>query len=140
MSALREANQTNLERFTTGVRTLFFRYLRLGILLAVVYAIIGGAYIALVFGPSISEALDSPLTVTLESLSVLVAITLVNFLYLLMQIVMAAENCGVTRSRPACRAAVAPAVEGAGAGACGDPRAHADGDRRLDSRDRRSSA
>jgi hypothetical protein len=33
MAALREANQTSLERFTTGVRTLFFRYLRLGILL-----------------------------------------------------------------------------------------------------------
>src|SRR5688572_4000212 len=67
MAALREANQTNLERFTTGVRTLFLRYLRLGILLTVVYAIIGAAYIALVFGPSLSETLDSPLTVTVES-------------------------------------------------------------------------
>jgi hypothetical protein len=100
MSALREANQTNLERFTAGVRRLFFRYLRLGILLAVVYAVIGAAYVALVFGPSFSEVLDSPLTVTAESLSVLVAITLVNFLYLLMQIVMAAENCGVLEAVP----------------------------------------
>ena len=62
MSALREANQTNLERFTTGVRALFFRYLRLGILLTVVYAIIGAAYIAFVFGPSLPQALDNPLT------------------------------------------------------------------------------
>jgi len=100
MAALREANKTNLERFTTGVQTLFYRYLRLGILLTIVYAIIGAAYIALVFGPSISETLDSPLTVTIESLSVLVAITLVNFLYLLMQIVMAAENCGVLEAVP----------------------------------------
>ena len=38
--------------------------------------------------------------VTLASLSVLVAITLVNFLYLLMQIVMAAENCGVLEAIP----------------------------------------
>ena len=98
MAALREANQTNLERFTTGVRTLFLRYLRLGILLTVVYAVIGGAYIALVFGPSLSETLDSPLTV--ESLSVLAAITLVNFLYLLMQVVMASENCGVIEAVP----------------------------------------
>ena len=100
MAALREANKTSLERFTTGVRTLFLRYLRLGILLTVVYAIIGGVYIALVFGPSIAEIFDSPLTVTVESLTVLVVITLVNFLYLLMQIVMAAENCGVFEAVP----------------------------------------
>jgi hypothetical protein len=100
MSALREANKTNLERFTTGVRTLFFRYLRLGILLTLVYAIMGAAYVALVFGPSISQALDSPLTVTVASLSLFVAVTLVNFLYLLMQIVMAAEDCGVFAAIP----------------------------------------
>ena len=69
-------------------------------MLTVVYAIIGAAYIAFVFGPSISQALDNPLTVTLASLSVLVAITLVNFIYLLMQIVMAAEDCGVLEAVP----------------------------------------
>jgi len=100
LSALREAIQTTLERFTTGVRTLFFRYLRLGILLTVVYAIIGAAYVLFVFGPSLPQALDNPLMVTLASLSVLVGITLVNFLYLLMQIVMAAENCGVLDAVP----------------------------------------
>ena len=100
LSALREANQTTLERFTTGVRTLFFRYLRLGILLTVVYAIIGAAYILFVFGPSLPQALDNPLMVTLASLAVLIGITLVNFLYLLMQIVVAAENCGVLDAVP----------------------------------------
>ena len=100
MSALREANKTNLERFTTGVRTLFFRYLRLGILLTLVYVIIGAAYVALVFGPSISQALDNPLTVTVASLVVIAAITLANFLYLMMQIVMAAENCDVLEAMP----------------------------------------
>ena len=100
LSTLRAANQTTLERFTTGVRTLFFRYLRLGILLTVVYAIIGAAYILFVFGPSLPQALDNPLMVTLASLAVLVGITLVNFLYLLMQIVMAAENCGVVDAVP----------------------------------------
>jgi hypothetical protein len=100
MSALREANKTNLERFTTGVRTLFFRYLRLGVLLTLVYTIIGAAYVALVFGPSISQTLDNPLTVTVASLVVIVAITLANFLYLLMQIVMAAENCSVLEAIP----------------------------------------
>jgi hypothetical protein len=100
MSVLREANQTNLERFTTGVRTLFFRYLRLGILLTLVYAIIAATYVAVVFGPSPPQALESPLLVTLASLLVLLAITLVNFVYLLMQIVMASENCGVFEAMP----------------------------------------
>ena len=100
MSALREANKTNLERFRTGVRTLFFRYLRLGILLTFVYTIIGAVYVALVFGPSISQTLDSPLTVTVASLVVFVALTLANFLYVLMQIVMASENCGVLDAIP----------------------------------------
>ena len=100
LSALREANQTTLERFTTGVRTLFFRYLRLGILLTVVYAIIGAVYILFVFGPSLPQALDNPLMVTLASLAVLLGITLVNFLYLLMQVVMAAEDCGVVDAVP----------------------------------------
>ena len=104
-------------------------------LLTIVYAIIGAAYIAFVFGPSISQALDSPLTVTLASLSVLVAITLVNFLYLLMQIVMAAENCGVLEAVPHVARLLRRRCEGAGPGARRDPRADADGDRRVDSRD-----
>ncbi|HUQ87438.1 MAG TPA: hypothetical protein VM096_07765 [Vicinamibacterales bacterium] len=100
LSALREANQTTLERFTNGVRNLFFRYLRLGMLLTVAYAIIGVAYLLFVFGPSMPQSFDNPLTVTLASLSVLVGITLLNFLYLLMQIVMAAEDCGVLDAFP----------------------------------------
>ena len=100
MSILREANKTNLERFTTGVRVLFLRYLRLGILLTLVYALIAVAYVAVVFGPSVPQALDNPLLVTLASLLVLVVVTLVNFIYLLMQIVMASENCGVFEAVP----------------------------------------
>ena len=100
MSALRAANQTSLERFTNGVRRLFLRYLRLGILLTLAYAIIGAAYVVFLFGPSISQSLDNPLMVTLASLSVIVAITLINFMYLLMQIVMAAEDCGVLEAIP----------------------------------------
>lgn len=100
MSALREANQATLERFTNGVRTLFPRYLRLGIGLTIVYGIIAAAYLAFLFGPSIGQVLDSPLALTFASLLVLIAITLVNFLYLLLQIVMAAEDCGVLEAIP----------------------------------------
>lgn len=99
MSALREANQATLERFTTGMRTLFSRYLRLGIGLTLAYALIGAAYIAFLFG-STNSALDHPIAVALASLSVLVAITLVNFIYLLLQIVIAAEDCTVIEAVP----------------------------------------
>jgi hypothetical protein len=100
MSALRQANQATLERFIGGVRRLFPRYLRLGIALTIVYGLIAGAYLALLFGPPIADALDGPITTTLASLTVIVVITLVNFLYLLMQIVIAAEDCGVIEAVP----------------------------------------
>ena len=99
-SALREANQASFERFIDGVRRLFSRYLRLGIGLTIVYAIIAAAYLAFLIGPSIPQALDNPLMVTLASLAVLVAITVVNFIYLLLQIVMAADDCGVLAAIP----------------------------------------
>ncbi|MEY4096034.1 MAG: hypothetical protein RLZZ53_3233 [Acidobacteriota bacterium] len=100
VAAMREANQATLERFSGGVRALFGRYLRLGIALTIVYGLIAAAYLTFVFGPSISETLDKPVAVTLASLLVIVAITLVNFIYLLLQIVMAAEDCGVLEALP----------------------------------------
>lgn len=100
VAALRDANQATLDRFSNGVRNLFQRYLRLGIALAIVYGLIGVAYFAFVFGPSISPALDNPLAISVASLLVLVLITLINFLYLLMQIMIAAEDCGVVEAVP----------------------------------------
>jgi len=100
MPAMRQANQATLERFTNGVKNLFARYLRLGVGLTVVYATIAGAYLAFVFGPPLSARLDGPLIVTLASLTVIVVITLVNFLYLLMQIMIAAEDCHVLEAVP----------------------------------------
>jgi uncharacterized membrane protein len=79
---------------------LFLRYLRLAVALVIVYGMIAGAYLIFLFGPPVSEALDGPLTTTLASLTVIVLITLVNFLYLLMQIVIAAQDCGVMEAVP----------------------------------------
>jgi len=100
LAALREANQATFERFIDGVRRLFSRYLRLGIVLTVVYAIIAAGYLAFLVGPAVPQTLDNPLTVTLASLAVVVAITIVNFIYLLLQIVMAADDCGVLAAIP----------------------------------------
>ena len=100
MSALRQASQVSLERFTGGVRRLFARYLRLGIGLTIVYAMVAGVYLAFLFGPWRSPALDGPFVVTFASLALIGVITVINFLYLLMQIVMAAEDCGVAEAVP----------------------------------------
>jgi len=100
MSAMAQANQATFERFTGGVRHLFGRYLRLNIGLTVVYGLIAAAYLGILFGPPLSPALDGPLAVTIASLVVLGVITLVNFLYLLMQIMIAAEDCSVLEAVP----------------------------------------
>lgn len=100
MSSLKQANQSNVERFTTGVRSLFTRYLRLGIGLTIVYALLTGSYIVLVFGPPATAALAGPLAVTLASLGLILAVTLVNFVYLLLQITVAAEDCTVLEAIP----------------------------------------
>jgi hypothetical protein len=97
-SALKQANQATLERFTSGVKRLFRRYLRLGLFLALVYALIAAAYLVFLFGPPLSPVLEGPLMATLASFAVIVIITLVNFLYLLMQIMIAAEDCRVSEA------------------------------------------
>jgi hypothetical protein len=99
-SALRQANQATFERFVGGVRHLFLRYLRLGIALTIVYGLVASAYLLFLFGPSMPESFNGPLVTTLASLTVIVVITLVNFLYLLTQIVIAAEDCGVVAAVP----------------------------------------
>lgn len=100
LSSLAPANQCTVERFTGGVRSLFSRYLRLGIGLTVVYALLFGGYLALVFGPPLTRALDGPVTVTLASLALILAVTLVNFVYLLLQLIVAAEDCAVHEAVP----------------------------------------
>lgn len=94
-AALARANAFSIERFTTGLRRLFRRYLILGAILAVAYSLSVGAYGFLVLGPPIVRALDGALGVTLASLWLIGLITIVNFLYLLTQIVIAADDCGV---------------------------------------------
>lgn len=98
LAALAQANAFSIERFTTGLRRLFHRYLLLGSLLAVAYAVAVGAYAFLVFGPPILHAVDGAVVVTLASLWVVALITLINFLYLLTQIVIASDDCGVSQA------------------------------------------
>ncbi len=78
---------------------MFQRYLMLGGLLAAAYALAVGAYIYLVFGPPVIHA-DATLLVTLASLWMVGLVTLINFLYLLTQIVIAADDCSVGEAVP----------------------------------------
>lgn len=95
LSALTRANAFAVDRFTTGLRRLFPRYLSLGAMLAAAYAVVVIAYGFVVFGPPLIAAFDGPVIVTLASLWLIGLITLVNFLYLLTQIVIAADDCRV---------------------------------------------
>jgi hypothetical protein len=98
LSALAQANAFSIERFITGWRRLFRRYLLLGSILAIAYAVTMGAYAFLVFGPPILHAVDGALVVTLASVWVVALITVINFLYLLTQIVIASDECGVAQA------------------------------------------
>jgi hypothetical protein len=91
------ASVFTVEAFVEGARTLWPRFVRLGAILMGVYAASGSAYLALVFArPAIGGWLLAALTTT----GFVVWITLVNFVYLLMQIVIAAEDCSVAAAAP----------------------------------------
>ena len=100
-TTIRPASRFTLDRFMEGCRRLFRRYLVLGIALMVVYGASGGAYLAFVvygyraaggrffiIGWTFIAALAAGVLVTW--------ITVVNWVYLLVQIVMAADDVGVT--------------------------------------------
>ena len=95
--SLRTASTFTLERFTAGCRRLFKPYLSIGLTLMAVYALSGAAYLAfVVYG--YRAATDRFLVVgwtfvAALSAALLVAwITLVNLLYLLMQIAIAVDG------------------------------------------------
>jgi hypothetical protein len=98
LSTLARANQFSIERFTAGTVRLFGRYLALGVLLAAAYLLAVGAYGFLVFGPPVLRAVDGAVAVTLASLWLVGLITLINFLYLLTQIVVASDDCSVRQA------------------------------------------
>jgi hypothetical protein len=103
---LRQASRFTLKRFTDGCARLFRPYLTLGLVLMIVYALSAGGYLAfVVYGYRVVEgrALIIGWTfVAALSAALLVAwITIVNMLYLLLQIAMAVEGVGLNEG---CRA------------------------------------
>ena len=84
-----------VELFIDSARELFSRYARLGFALMAVYAASGAAYVGIVVGGSRGDAEGWGLT-TLVTIAFVIWTTLVNLLYLLVQMVIAADDCGVT--------------------------------------------
>ncbi|HQZ39586.1 MAG TPA: hypothetical protein PLH72_11160 [Vicinamibacterales bacterium] len=98
LATLAGANQFSIDRFTRGMGHLFRRFLSLGAVLACAYALAVGAYAVLVFGPPMVSHLGGTLLVTMASMWLIGLITIINFVYLLTQIVMAADDCGVAKA------------------------------------------
>jgi hypothetical protein len=100
LQALRHANVTDIEPFLDGCHRLWRRYLTLGAGLLLVYAGTALPYFFLVVrGYAVAGSLGVLLGWTLVTVGassvVLVWITLVNFVYLLTQMVIAVEDIGV---------------------------------------------
>jgi hypothetical protein len=93
-STVMTAAAFSLETFESGARSLFPRYARLGIALITIYFVTGGAYVAAVLASR--SAGDSWGVTALLTAGFVAWITILNFVYLLVQIVIAAEDCAVT--------------------------------------------
>jgi hypothetical protein len=100
LAVVRHASRFDLERFATGCRSFFRRYLLLGLLLVAVYAVVAVVYAFAVL-TSYYVATDRglfvgwPLVASAISIALVLGITVINLLYLLTQLVIASENCSV---------------------------------------------
>src|SRR5262245_44525006 len=93
LTAFRRATQFSMERFTGGASRLFPRYLNLGVWLMAIYLISTMVSLALVFGPDPGG--DWRLAAAAASLALVAWITIINFIYLLLQIAIATDDCSV---------------------------------------------
>jgi hypothetical protein len=100
LQALRRASVVAIEPFLDGIARLWRRYVRIGLGLLLVYALTAVAYIAFVFRGYALAANSAILLVwtaaaALASSALIVWITLINFFYLMTQMVVAIEDVSV---------------------------------------------
>lgn len=100
LEALRRARRVEIDAFLDGCLRLAPRYLKLGACLLVAYIATGLLYLGVVIGgftltANVAALLGWTIAATLASGALLVWITLLNFLYLLTQMVIAVEDLGV---------------------------------------------
>jgi hypothetical protein len=94
---VRRASKFSAETFIDSARSLFPRYARLGFILMAIYLVSGGMYLITAYESGIRGDLGGFLTFTM-TLGFVCWITVVNLFYLLMQIVIAAEDCSVAKA------------------------------------------
>ncbi|MBM3819237.1 MAG: hypothetical protein FJW14_09530 [Acidimicrobiia bacterium] len=91
------ASRFSVDGYIQACRSLFPRYARLGVILMGIYAASGASYLAVVANRIGGEGW----AITTFFTAVFIAwITIVNLLYLLMQIVIAADDCSVAAAAP----------------------------------------
>jgi hypothetical protein len=100
LDSLRQASGFTLERFTAGCTRLFRKYVALGLTLMAVYAVSALAYLVfVVYGYRAAESrmliLGWTFIAALAAALLIAWITVVNLLYLLLQIAMAVEGIGL---------------------------------------------
>lgn len=92
VSVVARASRFSVDGYIESARVLFPRYARLGFFLMGVYLVSGVAFLLVVAGrdPAVGWSLTALFTAAF-----VLWITIVNLLYLLVQIVVAADNCSV---------------------------------------------
>ena len=100
IAMLRRANRTGIDPFLAGCRRLGWRYVKLGLGLLMAYAFTAAAYFGLLFGgyalaDNVGVLLWWTVIAAAASSAVIVWITVINFLYLITQIVMAVDDVGL---------------------------------------------
>jgi len=97
--AVSRASKFSADLFIESARSLFPRYMRLGFMLMALYLVSGGLYLIAAYGSGFRGAVGGLLTL-LMTVGFVCWITLINLVYLLMQIVIAAEDCSVAKAWP----------------------------------------
>jgi len=103
LEALRRASVVAIDPFLAGCARLWRRYVRIGLGLLIVYALTAAAYLAFVFGGYALAAANSAILLgwtaaaALASSALIVWVTLINFFYLMTQMVVAIEDVSVRR-------------------------------------------
>ena len=99
---LRRAHVVSIDAFLDGCARLWRRYVRLGFFLLLVYALTAGVYLALVFGgyrlaDNSAILLGWTIAAAAASSVLIVWLAIVNFFYLMTQMVIAIEDVSVRK-------------------------------------------
>ena len=92
VSVVARASRFSLDYFVSAAQDLFPRFARLGFILMAVYVVSAAVFLAIVVRPQPERGWTAAALVTT---GFVIWITIVNFLYLLLQIVIVAEDCSV---------------------------------------------